>query len=89
VFFEDVFLLWPAIIGGMEVKEGEVQVATTTTIKNNDNNVILHKAAFEGNIRELAALLRQGAEVAQKDKHGKFDYLFFFTLNLMILNVNR
>lgn len=36
-----------------------------------DGTFPLHKAAFQGNHRELVTLLRNGYDVAKKDPHGK------------------
>lgn len=45
-----------------------------------DHPLPLHKAAFEGNVRELAALLRNGGDangdITLKDKHGRLRLRF-------------
>lgn len=37
------------------------------------NSYPLHKVAFDGNVRELSVLLRQGHDVTLKDPHGKLN----------------
>ncbi|XP_021965283.1 ankyrin repeat domain-containing protein 13C [Folsomia candida] len=49
---------------------GESGGMTSSSSRSDHSLLPLHKAAFEGNVRELAAFLRQGDDVAQKDKHG-------------------
>jgi hypothetical protein len=54
----------------MEMMEDGLEVNEKFYECQSDLSFPLHRAAFEGNLRELASLLRQGQEVHKKDQHG-------------------
>jgi hypothetical protein len=56
-----------------EVKMKEDPASGGGVVTTTNTTFPLHKAAFEGNVRELASLLRKEdcVDISQKDRHGK------------------